>query len=208
MSATPTLADLIDRSIAAGLARLHVAMPGKVITYSSSRNTVDVEPQFKTPIENEDGTFTFEALPIIPDVPIMWPSGKGGSCFMTWPLEAGDFVELVFNDYDPGIWRTQGEKGNPGDLRKGGIGGAVAWPGMRTNAGKLPSSKIHATKVVIGEAVLLGSAAAAKSIPLGEDLVSWLNGHTHTSGGSGSPTTTPIVPATSAILSTKHKVDS
>ena len=145
-------------------------MPGKVLKYDSSRETVDVEPQLKVPLENEDGTFELEKLSNIQDVPIKWPSGSGGSCYITWPLAFGDFVELVFNDFDIGVWRSQGEVCNPGDFRMHGLSGATAWPGLRPDAQKLGSTKVHATDVVIGSAVRLGLATATQPIVLGTAL--------------------------------------
>jgi hypothetical protein len=158
MSATPTFQEALEAAIANGIARVRVAMPGKVTKYDSTRETVNVLPQLKTPLVDELGEYEFEDLPIIPDVPIMWPSGNGGECFITFPIAEGDYVELVFNDFDIGVWRTQGEQGNPGDLRIHGLSGAVAYPGLRTNATKLGSGKVHAENVVIGAKVMLGNS--------------------------------------------------
>ena len=58
---------------------IHTAMPGKVVSFNSTRNTVDVQPQFRQSTERADGTFEVEDLPVIPDVPIAWPRGGGGS---------------------------------------------------------------------------------------------------------------------------------
>lgn len=158
MSTTPTLQELLDKTIGERLAEVRVCMPGKVIAYNAERNTVDVEPQLKRPLENEDGSFEFEKFANIPDVPIKWPRGKGGTCWMTWPLAKGDFVELQFNDFDIGVWRTQGEAGNPGDLRMHGLSGATAWPGLGTNAQKFDSTKVSSDAIAIGDKVMLGAA--------------------------------------------------
>lgn len=204
MSTTPTLQELLDSSIQAGIARVRVAMPAKVIKYDGDRETVDVQPQLKNPVEDDDGNFQFETLSTIPDVPILWPSGYGGSCYITFPLAKGDMVELVFNDFDIGVWRQQGEPANPGDLRMHGLSGAVAYPGIRTDTTKLGSGKVHASKVVIGDAVLLGGSGAAQSMIKGDAHKTEYDGHTHPTpmGPSG-------VPAVAmASLSTKHKLDS
>jgi hypothetical protein len=56
---------------------------------------------------------------------------------------------------------------------------------------------------VNADSVKLGSNAA-KSAVLGEDLLQWLNQHTH--GTAVGPTTPTLTPATTALLSTVNKV--
>lgn len=200
---TPDFSELLDNFMRMSRLGLRVAMPGKVTAYSQSRNTVNVEPQLKVPLESPDGSFEFEGLPIIMDVPILWPSGSGGDCFITWPLAIGDYVELLFNDFDIGVWRTQGEAGNPGDQRAHGPSGAVAIPGMRPNSQVLTAAHVHASKVVIGDGVLLGSANAAEAMVLGTAHKQEYDTHVHPTpmGPSGPPS------VAMAALSTKHALD-
>jgi hypothetical protein len=200
---TPTLADVIRAALDAQLAETRVALPGRVTKYDATRETVDVQPQVRRVLETEGGDLAQENLPIIQDVPIAWPSGKGGTCFMTWPLAADDPVLLVFCDVDPSMWRETGQPGTPGDLRTHRLGNAVAYPGFRPNGALLGSTKVHATKVVIGSGVFLGGSGAGEAMVLGTAFKTAYDAHTHpTPMGPSGP------PSSSVALSVKHKLDS
>src|SRR5574342_4931 len=151
-----TLAEVIRAALDAQSRALRVALPGRVTAYNASRESVDVQPQLRDVLETEDGDLVTENLPIIPDVPVCWPSGLGGTAFMTFPLAAGDPVLLVCCDYDPGLWRSTGQPGTPGDLRIHRLGHAVAYPGLRADGELLGAGKRDATHVVIGDKVMLG----------------------------------------------------
>ncbi len=206
MPETDSMAALLSDVLDARLRELHVAGPGRVVSYNASRETVDVQPQFQRTIETEDRVFLHEAYPIIPDVPIAWPSGNGGDCFFTIPLAAGDPVLLVFLERDPGAYRDSGDTGPTGDLRMHGLGGAVAYPGgLRPNGEVLGSGKRHATKVVIGSGVLLGSSSADQPIPKGTALKAAYDTHVHpTAMGPSGP---PSAPLPAGALSTIHRLD-
>jgi len=131
MPESPTIAEVIREAMRANREELHVAMPGIVQAVNASRGTVDVIPQLRRPVERRDGTFAVEDLPVIPDVPVIFPRANGFSVKM--PVAVGDPVQVVFNERDLGIWREQGEPGLPGDNRCHTLAGAVAMPGLFTN---------------------------------------------------------------------------
>lgn len=203
----PRLSELIRTYVEAYTMGLHVGMPGRVISYNASRQTVDVQPQIKRVVATEDDPdepFEYENLASIPDVPIAWPSALGGTLCITMALQAGDPVTLVFMDFDPGQYRVKGEPTTPGDLRAHGLSGAIAHPGgLRADKDKLAASMIHATKIVIGGGVLLGNANAAQSMIKGDDHKTEYDAHTHPTpmGPSGAPA------APMSSLSSKHKLD-
>lgn len=185
-------------------------MPVRVISYNASRETVDLVPQFRRSVANDPQAtdpFTLEDLPTFPDVPVMWPSGGGGSHFITFPLAKNDSGLAVFCERDLGVWRSTGQPGTVGDQRSHSLAGAVFYPGLRPNGGKLGSGKVG-SKLTIGEEVFLGSTSAAEALVKGSTFLTFFNAHIHTSGGSGSPSTTPTVPMSATELSTKHKLDS
>jgi hypothetical protein len=205
MPKTPTIQEVIRRAIEANREELHTALPGRVQKFDKARNTADIIPQLRRALERADGTFQLEDLPIIPDVPIAWPRGGGGSKFITWPLVAGDPVQLIFNERDIGLWREQGEPGAPGDNRCHTLAGAVAVPsGLAAKGDLIAAGDVSDTHVVIGDSVMLGSASAGESIILGDAFKATYDTHTHSTamGPTGAPT--PLL----TELSTKHKVDS
>lgn len=83
----------IDRIINYKQSRIHTSIPAHVVSYDSSKQTVNVEIPFKETYETTEG-IDIEEMGIIHDVPVQWPRGGGGSA--TFPLEKGDLVLLVF----------------------------------------------------------------------------------------------------------------
>lgn len=201
---TPTLSDVIAAAIEAHSADLHVAMPAKVVTYYKETQTVDVLPVFtKTFFDTEGNKFT-EALPLIQNVPVVFP--RGGNAIITWPLFADDFVLLVCADRNMGQWQETGESGDQGDTRTHELSGAFAIAGGYPTP--QASDQAHETHLVISSpSIRLGDIGAGEAMVLGDSLRSWLASHTHGTGTG--PTTSPIQGATlGSTLSTRHKVDS
>ena len=210
MPNTPTQAELIRRAIQAHMEELHTAMPVRVISYNSSRETVDLVPQFGRSLKNDPQAtdpFTLEDLPTFPDVPVAWASGGGGSHFITFPLAKNDTGFVIFCERDLGVWRSTGQPGTTGDQRTHSLAGGIFVPALRPNKEKLGSGKVG-SKLTIGSEVFLGSTGAAEALVKGSTFMANYNGHSHISGGSGSPSGPPVPLMTAADLSTKHKLDS
>ncbi len=154
---TPEWDELLEEVLRANRDGLETAMPGRVVSFDAARNTVSVQPQFRRQLPNQDGTVDEEDLPVLQDVPIGWMSGMGGTCYLTFPLQAGDTGMLCFAARDLGPWRSAGEAIAGGDQRRHGLGGAWFVPALRPIAGALAAAKRHASKVVIGDSVMLGA---------------------------------------------------
>lgn len=123
-----TLAEILKAARDAHSEDIHTAMPAKVVVFHPERGTVDVLPQIKTKLRDEDDAPVFEDIAIIPDVPIAWPRG-GGYC-MTLPLQPNDFVWLIFSEAPMGEWRNTGQLSEPLDSRRHSVGYPVAYPGV------------------------------------------------------------------------------
>ncbi len=84
-----TLSDLVLQYIELEQSELFTAIPATITDVSllQSENTVSVQPA----LNNSDGT----TLPILQDIPVMWPSG-GGS-LITFPVAVGDDVLIIFS---------------------------------------------------------------------------------------------------------------
>ncbi len=155
---TPRLEDVIAAAVKSFLGAVEVAMPVRVVKYNAARETVDVQPQIRHSLDNGDGTFDEMDYPVIPDVPIAWLSGKGGSCFFTMPFGKGDPGFVICASKDIGMWRSTGQQGTSGDQRRHTIAGAIFIPGLRPNGELVGSGKRDSEAVVIGEKVMLGAS--------------------------------------------------
>ena len=101
-----SLPEILNRHKDAILEGLHTAMPGVVVTYNPVLCVAAIKPLGKRITFTLDGEKQAEDLPEIPDVPVGFP--RGGGFAMTWPLEEGDGVWLIFSETAWGEWRETG----------------------------------------------------------------------------------------------------
>lgn len=139
---TPTLAEVFRHALDSRLIDFHTATIGKVQYYDAKKQTVDVVPQIKRTI----GAVS-ESLPIIPDVPVLFP--RANSFFVSLPIKPGDFVQLIFNERSIHAWLQEGKEGAPDNDETHGFHGAVAIPGVYPLSQNLADA--HKEHLVIGK---------------------------------------------------------
>jgi hypothetical protein len=202
------LAELLRRVLEARLLDLHVALPGRVERYDAAQEVADVRPMLRRAIPSaETGEAVLETLPVIPSVPVCWPSG--GGCAMTFPLAVGDPVELVFQDFDLDAYRRSGgDLSDPGVRSAHGLSGAVAIP--CAVSGPVGADASH-VKIVLGAGVQLrvgGSSDAAALASKVDALQTAYNSHTHSGVTAGGGTSGAVsTPSALTFASARIKVD-
>jgi len=84
---------------------VHTAIPGKIEKYDEVTHTAEVLPLLsKITVKN-----TEVALPVIPGVPVIFPSGQAFE--LSWEVQKGDGVLLVFSEVALGAWvNSEGDK--------------------------------------------------------------------------------------------------
>lgn len=112
MPVTELLETVVNKAIDLRLSDVRVALPGRIVSYDAASQLADVKPQIHRRFP--DGHT--EELPILVDVPILWPRSGGAS--ITLPVLAGDPVLLLFSDRSIEDWLSKGEEGPPEDPRK------------------------------------------------------------------------------------------
>lgn len=122
---SPSLADVIRAFVREGAADLHVSIPAKVVRVELDKGLVDAQPLVKEVLEGQA-----VSVPVIPNVPIVWP-GAGGFR-LTFPIVAGDVVLLVFADRSLDLWLSKGGEVDPQDPRRHALSDAIAIPGLRS----------------------------------------------------------------------------
>lgn len=118
------MTDLFRRLMRYIGAEIHVMLPARVVNYDFTIQKADVQPVLKR--RYADGQ-EFDA-PIISSVPVIWPRAGGAS--LTFPVNRGDFVMLVFADVDIDTWVQEGGVAAPDDPRQHSIMDAIAIPGL------------------------------------------------------------------------------
>ena len=136
MTATLTIAEVLQTLLDAHGEDLHVAIPGTVVSYSEADQTADVRPGLRRYVRARDEELpdTTEEVPVLQSVPVVWPFG--GGLFLHGGLTEGDGVLLVVCSQDLGPWIVgDGSQVDPPHPLRHGLGGAVAIPGLsRTRA--------------------------------------------------------------------------
>lgn len=182
MTNAPTLTQLLKHAIEMRLLDVHTALIGRVQTYYSTTQTADIEPVLKRTLTTIDGQIKQESLPLLIDVPVIFPSA--GGFFLSFPVKPGDFVQIIFNevsiDSEP-------------DLSRFNLDGAVAIPGIYNTK----KSKIHTKNMVLGkenstqvhitnDQILLGSQNATEALAMAskvtqelQKIITAFNTHTH-----------------------------
>ncbi|EHL99388.1 hypothetical protein HMPREF9946_03150 [Acetobacteraceae bacterium AT-5844] len=112
----------IEAAVGSILSDINTSMPGVIVSYDAGRNRAVVRPTL--PKRLADGT-TLEA-PTIAEVPVLWPTGGGGS--FTFPIRPGDQVWLEFSQRSLDGW-LGGNDTAPDDPRRFDLSDCVARPG-------------------------------------------------------------------------------
>jgi hypothetical protein len=145
---TPSGAEVVRLALNAFGNAFNVACPGRVESYDASNQTATVVPQVRRVVPGpEDGEDLLEDLPAVQSVPVLHP--RGGGFFVHVPIQAGDFVLLVFLDRDPSAFRSSGQVSNPPDQRLHSLAHAVAIPGLFPAAQTIGSAS--ASNLVMGK---------------------------------------------------------
>jgi hypothetical protein len=135
---TPQLVEVMRRAALAAILDTRTATVARVEKYDAGKQTVDVQPLLQEHVE-VDGELQAISLAVIPSVPVLFP-GAGGFR-VTFPIQPGDTVLLVFSDRSLDRWLERGGGPvDPVDLRHHHLQDAVAIPGLRARANALQSA--------------------------------------------------------------------
>jgi hypothetical protein len=202
------LDELLRLALAAAADDVHTAVPATVVKYDAAKKRADVRVGVRRQVTADDGGDAYEALPVIPNVPVGWP-GAGGF-FFHLPLVAGDAGWLFFSEADAQRWYATGEVSDPRDPRRHTLTSPLFMPiprapGSRTGA-YLATDGVFSIGSELAKFVALAEATEARL----QALETFAAGHAHTSAAPGSPTSPaapPFVPVATPVASSNLKAD-
>lgn len=125
---------IIEAGIDTALKELHTCLPGIVVENDSGGTSFDpitqtatIQPSIKKTYVDDDGNdVDIINLPVITDVPIRFP--KSNKFSISFPLETGDEVLLIFAEQSLDTWHEYGGIQKPDDLRRHAMEDAFAIP--------------------------------------------------------------------------------
>lgn len=96
-------------------AQIWTALPGVVATVNLAAQTLSVQPTVQGSVASPDGAKQLVNLPLLVDVPIVWP--RAGGFALTFPIATGDEVLVVFASRCIDSWWQSGGIGAPAEAR-------------------------------------------------------------------------------------------
>jgi len=111
---------------------LRVSMPGIIQSFDPIACTCTVQPAISGQVADEAGEFKSAPLPLLVDVPVVFP--RGGGCTITFPVKAGDECLVVFSDRCIDFWWQNGGVQEAVDPRQHDLSDAFAFIGPQSQA--------------------------------------------------------------------------
>ena len=116
-------------------AGLWTALPGTVTAVDLDTQTVSVQPAVQARITEPGGASRLADLPLLVDVPIVWP--RGGGFALTFPVQPGDEVLVVFAARCIDAWWQSGGSAAPAEDRMHDLSDGFAILGPTSQPRKL-----------------------------------------------------------------------
>ncbi len=131
----PTHLQIIKDAINSALANLWTCLPCEVVNYDIDAVTVDLQPLIKIPVGLPDGEIEVVELPMLLDVPVMFPCAGGFT--ITHPIKKGDECLVNFADRNIDLWWQSGGVQDPFDTRKHDLSDGFAFFRPQSQAKKI-----------------------------------------------------------------------
>ncbi|KFK92010.1 MULTISPECIES: phage baseplate assembly protein V [unclassified Serratia (in: enterobacteria)] len=136
--ASQALADAISASI-------RVAIPGIIQSFDPVAVTCVVQPAIKGYETDDSGDRTSTSLPLLVDVPVIFP--RGGGVTLTFPVNAGDECLVLFADRCIDFWWQNGGVQEPVDGRSHDFSDGFALVGPQSQAQKISGISTSAAQL-------------------------------------------------------------
>ena len=114
---------------------LRVSIPGIVVAFDAVTQTVTVQPALRENIRDENGNVTSVNLPLLVDVPIVFP--RAGNFVLTMPVTAGDECLVIFADFCLDAWFSSSGIQNQIEKRRHDLSDGIAIIGLWSQPNKL-----------------------------------------------------------------------
>lgn len=154
------LSEVVRAGVEAGVADLHVALPGRIERFDPATMLADVKPMIAD-ARTIDDKRTPLPFPVIPNVPVQFPGGGGFR--ITFPVQPGDACVLIFSDRSLDLWVAKGGEVDPVDDRRHALTDAIALLGVKDAA--------HPWGNVSTDALTIGHDASGPRAEFREDEI-------------------------------------
>lgn len=126
-------------------AGLWTALPAYVVSYDPASVTAVLQPTIKGVLQKPDGSYEAVNLPLLPDVPVVFP--RGGGATLTFPVSAGDECLVVFSSRCIDAWWQSGGIQLPMEPRMHDLSDGFAILGPQSQAKKIANISTTAVQL-------------------------------------------------------------
>lgn len=167
------------------MSAMRVSMPGIIQSFDPDAVTAVVQPAIKGAEQDESGAELSVNLPLLVDVPVLFP--RGGGCTLTFPVKAGDECLVIFADRCIDFWWQSGGIQEPVDERMHDLSDAFCIVGPQSQAKKIGGISTTAAQLRTDD----GSAYI--EVAAGHDVTVKTSGKLTASADGGTEITSPEI---------------
>lgn len=185
------------------------ALPCIVESVDLTKMTISAQPTIKGVTYDQNNNPTFVNLPLLGDVPVVFPCA--GGIYLTLPIAVGDEVLVIFSSRCIDAWWQSGGIQMPLEMRMHDLSDGFAIPGPRSQPNKISgisstsaqlrtadgTAYIELTKTgqinLVGPVNITGDLVVSGTVTGGIDAIE-LSTHTHSGVTTGGGDSGPPVP--------------
>lgn len=165
---------------------LRCCIPCIVQSYDPRRGTVECQPAIREKIINQNEEIEYQNLPLLLDVPVVFPSTDSWS--VSFPLKIGDECLVFFSDLSIDNFWEKGNVQNPIEDRRHDLSDGFAIPcNLSLTKGRKLADGLYLASS--NASVLIGNSDVIFTCSSGSLNLSDLIKHTHTAPPMGGETT-------------------
>lgn len=164
--------------------RTRCCIPCIVQSYNSANNTVECQPAVRERIINEDGTIQYIQLPLLINVPVVFPGSENFD--IKFPLSKNDECLVFFSDLSIDNFWQKGSVQNPVEVRRHDLSDGMAIPCRMSLPRREVSPKASISVDSSGEITFKCSSGSFTA----SQLYRVINSHVHQYATAGGTATT------------------
>ncbi|AXG43504.1 phage baseplate assembly protein V [Photorhabdus laumondii subsp. laumondii] len=126
-------------------AGLYVSLPCIIQSFNADAVTITAQPAIRWKIRQKDGELESVSLPLLVDVPVIFP--RGGGVTLTFPVRVGDECLVVFADRCIDYWWQSGGVQEPVDPRQHNLSDGFALIGPQSQQQKISNISTHTAQL-------------------------------------------------------------
>ncbi|RAW71597.1 MULTISPECIES: phage baseplate assembly protein V [unclassified Photorhabdus] len=126
-------------------AGLYVSLPCIIQSFNADTVTITAQPAIRWKIRQKDGELESVSLPLLVDVPVIFP--RGGGVTLTFPVRVGDECLVVFADRCIDYWWQSGGVQEPVDPRQHNLSDGFALIGPQSQQQKISNISTHTAQL-------------------------------------------------------------